>query len=70
MKSSNENIRRVQQASPQSSLLVSIPKSFSDRVNLHKGDYLICSSTKGKGLALVIRKLSQTHQQEEVMVGV
>jgi hypothetical protein len=58
----SENIRRVQHSG--SSLVISLPKSWTERMRIAKGDNLICSSTKGRGTALVIRKLQQQKQEE------
>jgi phosphate uptake regulator len=52
-----DNIRRVQQGG--SSLIISLPKSWTERMRIAKGDNVVCNPTRGKGTALVIKKLQQ-----------
>jgi phosphate uptake regulator len=54
-------IRKLQQQGK--SLTVSLPGTWSKSQNLSKGSYVSISQTKGKGTALVIKKLEE--QEEE-----
>jgi antitoxin component of MazEF toxin-antitoxin module len=51
------NIRRVQQSGR--SLVISLPRSWTDKLRVKKGTNLICNTTKGDGKALVIKVLKE-----------